>query len=83
MGGVVSRRDRTIYVGSVSVLLVDVAKDIVFPAPMPGDYDIYIKVPQTGTLVNSIGSKTANGFRMNLSVSLAGTVTWAAVEIMN
>lgn len=83
MGGQTIRRDRVIYKGSLPVLLADVAKDVTFPAPMPNDYDVYIKVPQTGTVINNIGNKTPNGFRMNINVSLASTVEWAAVEIIS
>ncbi len=82
MGGQISRRDRIIYKGTVPVTLVDVFKDVTFPAPMPNDYDIYLKVPNGCTLVNTISNKTANGFRFNISVSLAGSVEWAAVEAM-
>lgn len=82
MGGQTVRRDRVYYKGSMPIALLDAFKDITFPAPMPNDYDVYIKVPQTGTVINNIGNKTPNGFRMNLNVSLASTVDWLAVEIV-
>jgi len=82
MGGAFTRRDRVIYRGDISVTLISGPQTVVFPQPMPGDYDIYIAVPQSGLMVTSTTNKTLAGFTMALTISLAATLTWVAVEKM-
>lgn len=83
MGGTFTRRDRVFYKGSFAVALLEAPRAVTFPQPMPSmDYDIYLLVPQTGALIQSITNKTQTGFTMSFSVNLAQTVTWVAIETM-
>lgn len=73
-------RDRVIYRGDVSVPLLTAQVTVTFPADMPGAYDVYFKQPTGGLSITSIGNVTPSGFTINLSVNLAGSLTWVAVE---
>ncbi len=47
---------------------------------MPGPYDIYFAVQPTGINVTGVSNVTANGFTITVAITLAGSVTYAAVE---
>lgn len=73
-------RDRVIFKGTIDVPLLTTNAQVTFPEPMPGDYDIYFQQPTGGLSVTGVSNKTSTGFTVTLSVNLAGSLTWAAVE---
>lgn len=81
----VRRRDKTIYKDTIPVVLLTTNYQVVFPAPMPSGmaYDIYFAVQPSGINVTGVSNITANGFTITVSLTLAGSITYAAVEQMS
>jgi hypothetical protein len=80
---VATTRDRVIFKGTESIPLLAGPRTVTFPYEMPGDYDVYFVQPTGGLSITGITNKTSTGFTISLTVNLAGSITWAAVEIRN
>lgn len=66
--------------GTVNVALLEFNKVVTFMSPMPDmNYDLYFNVNGLNVGVNAI-NKTTEGFTMTLGVSIAGTITWLAIQ---
>lgn len=75
-------RDREIRTGTSTFALLTTSVNATFSTPMPSsDYEVYYRYV-SGVAVNipTTSAKTANGFTSGISVGVASTVAWIAVE---
>lgn len=73
------RRDRMVQKGSIPVALLQVQKSVTFDTPMPGPYDLYFK-DLGGVAITGVTQNGLTGFTVNISITLAGSFDWVAVE---
>ena len=84
LGNVPANQDITtkgVRAGAVVVAITDVTKAVVFGAAMPSaTYRVMLQL-EGGTAVTLWPTaKTVNGFTVNLSLGVAGTIAYIAVE---
>jgi hypothetical protein len=76
------RRDKVIYKNTIPIVLLTTNYTVTFPAQMPGPYDVYFAIQPSGINVTGITNQTSTGFTITVAVSVAGSITYAAVEQM-
>ena len=84
LGGILSTQDmlvKGVRVGSVVVLITDATKGVTFSSAMPSaNYRVMLQPEGNLNTVMWPTAKGTGGFTINISVGIAGTIAYIAVE---
>ena len=84
LGDIVSPQDlstKAVRSGTVAVLITDLTKAVSFGTAMPtANYRVFLQVEGNLAVVLWATAKTTAGFTVNLSLGVAGSISWVTVD---
>ena len=84
LGAVLSNSEintKAVRSGTITLLITDLTKDVIFTSAMPSaNYRVFAQVEGNLAVVLWPTSKLTTGFTLNMSVGVAGSVSYMVIE---